>query len=61
VFAAVQHAETDTEAAADPRVGLNQQQQAMPSGVVSASKTIDGCALIRRTSVRLVIGPSPAV
>ena len=30
-------------------------QLAMPSGVVSASKTIDGCALIRRTSVRLVI------
>ena len=29
-------------------------QLAMPSGVVSASKTIDGRALIRRTSVRLV-------
>ena len=30
-------------------------QLAMPSAVVSASKTIDGRALIRRTSVRLVI------
>src|SRR6516162_6828788 len=58
MLAAVEHAEADPIAAADAQVGLH--QQAMPSGVVSATKTIDGRALMRRTMVRLVIHPSPA-
>src|SRR5271169_2931154 len=68
VLTAVEDAEASPVAAADARVGpanstgpsSGPHQRAMPSGVVSASKTIDGRALIRRTRVRLVIDPSPA-
>src|SRR6516165_6798909 len=68
MLSAVEHAEAYPIAAADPHIGRGgntgpssgPHQQAMPSGVVSASKTIDGRALMRRTSVRLVIHPSPA-
>src|SRR5271169_376466 len=68
VLTAVEDAEASPVAAADARVGpanstgpsSGPHQRAMPSGVVSASKTIDGRALIRRTRVRLVIDPPPA-